>query len=112
MIMVNLTVPFVLRGGSRIRTLEGISRRIYRPLPCGGDDIHDAQLGPGTPVVLSTCCKEGSRNGQLRSTKEQVKRRSACITWHGSEIPKLPSKGRIIRVLVHWFLRWSVVWRT
>jgi len=27
--------PFLLRGGSRIRTLEGISRRIYSPLPCG-----------------------------------------------------------------------------
>jgi hypothetical protein len=25
--------PFLLRGGSRIRTLEGISRRIYSPLP-------------------------------------------------------------------------------
>jgi hypothetical protein len=25
----------LLRGGSRIRTLEGISRRIYSPLPCG-----------------------------------------------------------------------------
>jgi hypothetical protein len=27
------SAPFLQRGGSRIRTLEGISRRIYSPLP-------------------------------------------------------------------------------
>lgn len=50
-----------------------------------------------TRLVLSTCCPRAVtkgqqrrvNNGQLRYTTAQAIRRSACIIWHGSEIPKL-----------------------
>lgn len=47
---------------------------------------HDSKTAS---VVLSPCCKEGSIAVKLRYAKVQIQRRSAPITWHGSEVPKL-----------------------
>jgi hypothetical protein len=43
--------------------------------------------------VLSACCKEGSRTVSWRAEVQAI-RRSAGITWHGSEIPKLTINRR------------------
>lgn len=77
------------------RSVIGYSTSIPAPDPLqdgtrrrDGYCFEPARPASGAPaVVLSARCNEVN-SGQLRYTTVHAKRRSAGVTWHGSEIPK------------------------
>ena len=67
----------MLGGGSRIRTLEGISRRIYRPLPCSPSVVaystapaHPSSPGPHTPMTVGRFRRIGAVCGPSQPTEQ------------------------------------------
>ncbi len=116
--------PFVVRGGSRIRTLVGISRRIYRPLPCDPTVVaHSTALRihrhrPRTPMTvdrfrrIGAVCGPSQRTKRHPTTRCDVDQRRLLPLFSagfGAVIRRLagslgrcpPSAGRSVR-------RWSI----
>ena len=64
-------------GGSRIRTLEGVRRRIYRPLPCNLSVVaystapaHPSSPGPHTPMTVGRFRRIGAVCGPSQPTEQ------------------------------------------